>query len=178
MRTAGRHSYWSGNENAILDIYDGTEAHKPRDFERWHLTNDFNLSALYRNELEPWLRQHKSCPQRDGPRPSTTSPVLKCPSGFPISEEVSSWVDVTVPFLKNPATTTGTDPQLHRATIEGRNNGPSSSVREGAVNNRANSARLCSPVRKGSKASGAEEKAQTWSSSILESRATHLSRCW
>ncbi|MCJ1246253.1 hypothetical protein MMC30_003459 [Trapelia coarctata] len=154
LRTEGIFPYWSGNKTWIIHTYDGVRENKPLweyEFKDWHLTNDFSLSALPPHEFGPWLRQHKRCAKRDGPRPSTNSlePTYLAPSE---TVKVSKWVDATGDSVRDPAATTSTTPRLQRATSESHSIGLSSSV-ERAVNELLDSERPGPPLQEGSKAS-------------------------
>lgn len=151
LRTEGTSPYWRGNGNWMVDIYDGVGDHKPwreRDFENWHLTNDFSLLASYQDyELEKWLRQHKRCAERDGSRLSTKSSVPAFP---PSPDRTPKWVSATGGFIGGPATITSTNSQLQGAISEGRSIGPSLSV-ERAIYDLLDSVISGQPLRKASR---------------------------
>lgn len=149
LRTEGAHPYWSGNGTWMVDTYDGVGDRKPLlDFERWHLTNDFSLSAFYPEDLWLYLQRQKYCPARDGVRPSINAPAPAAPRDRVKIERTGNWVaDPDV----DPAAETCAVRQLQEATTENQRHGPSSSVQR-AVSELLESERPGSAPRKSSKA--------------------------
>ena len=64
--------YPSQSTGLHIGIRSGEACHKPvTGFRNWHITNDFSLSGLERDELAAYLERYKVCSGRDG---SGTSP--------------------------------------------------------------------------------------------------------
>ncbi|MCJ1397409.1 hypothetical protein MMC11_000602 [Xylographa trunciseda] len=70
-RSSGHPSY---NTGLRIGVRSGEGSHKPvLSFRNWHITNDFSLSGLSRDELAAYLEKHKVCSGRDGPGASPFS---------------------------------------------------------------------------------------------------------
>lgn len=155
LRTEGAHPYWSGNGTWMVDTYDGVGDRKPLlDFERWHLTNDFSLSALYPEDLWLYLRRHKYCPARDGVWSSVSAPV---PSALrdPVKvDRTGTWV--ADPDLDSAAELSAVR-QLQEKTGENQGNSPSSSVQR-AVSELLESERPGPAPRKGNEGCGKRKR--------------------
>ena len=154
LRTEGIFPYWSGNGGWEVDLHDGIGRRKPlQGFEKWHLINDYSLSALERrSQLEGYLRRYKSCEERDGKANDLAS--KERPSSPHLPSRVSKWLAKAV---AGPAAKPSTTQQLQGATIEVPNSNPSSSLGR-AVSDFLNPERSGPGLPEGCKASGMRKR--------------------